>query len=130
MLPKDGTRFALEVRNKAFVCAPLIDFIDHHGVALALIDHPWMASCGQLFKTQGIITAPFTYIRWLGDRKGIEQITKRFNKPVVEREADLDRWVAPIQDVLQKGVQVYGFVNNHYGGYAPAKLHYLAARLS
>jgi uncharacterized protein YecE (DUF72 family) len=106
-----------------------LDLLHHHGVALALIDHPWMAPCAQLFKTQGIVTAPFLYVRWLGDRKGIEKITKVFNQRVVEREADLDRWVPHLKNLLESGVKVYGFVNNHYGGYAPADIDHLAKRL-
>lgn len=130
LLPRDGTRFAVEVRNKAWVCAPLLDLLHEHGVAMTLIDHPWMAPCNTLFRTQGILTAPFTYIRWLGDRHGIEKITKVFNQRVVERDADLERWVPHIEQVLEKGVKVYGFVNNHYGGYAPADIDYLRRRLS
>ena len=39
------------------------------------------------------ITVEWTYIRWLGDRKGIEQITKVWDKVVVDRANLLSGWV-------------------------------------
>jgi hypothetical protein len=41
-------------------------------VALALVDHAWMPRPRELFETGDPVTADFTYIRWLGDRKAIE----------------------------------------------------------
>jgi len=35
------------------------------------------------------ITANFTYVRWLGDRKGIEEKTKVWNELIVDRRTDL-----------------------------------------
>src|SRR3990172_3862318 len=40
-LPKDR-RFAVEVRNKNWLGAELYDVLRQRGMALALIDHPWM----------------------------------------------------------------------------------------
>ena len=39
------------------------------------------------------ITTDWTYIRWLGDRKGIERITKTWNKTVVDRTNEMSGWV-------------------------------------
>jgi len=131
LLPEDGDHeFALEVRNKTWVTAPLLDMLTHHRVALALIDHPWMSRPGPLFHTQGLFTAPFLYIRWLGDRKGIEAITQVWNETVVDRNADLDAWVPGIQQALEKNLRVYGYVNNHYGGYAPNDVAHLENALA
>ncbi len=40
-LPK-GYRFAVEIRNKGWIGPKLLGLLREHGVALALIDHPWM----------------------------------------------------------------------------------------
>ncbi|MEK7314644.1 MAG: DUF72 domain-containing protein, partial [Candidatus Eisenbacteria bacterium] len=40
-LPRDR-RFAVEIRNKTWVAEPLLTLLRDHGVAFALIDHPWM----------------------------------------------------------------------------------------
>lgn len=39
------------------------------------------------------VTADFVYVRWLGDRKGIEEQTKIWDKTVVDRRGDLVKWV-------------------------------------
>jgi len=129
LLPQGEFQFALEVRNKSWVCQPLFDVLHAHNIALALIDHPWMDGCDRLFKHQDLITGPFAYIRWLGDRKGIEKVTTVWDKQVVERTRDLDRWVPPIKQLIDQQVRVYGYVNNHYSGHAPADIDYLAASL-
>ena len=39
------------------------------------------------------ITADFTYVRFLGDRKSIEEQTKVWDKVIVDRRAELSEWV-------------------------------------
>ena len=71
-LPK-GYRFALEIRNKQWLTAEFFDLLREHRVAYALIDQAWMPRPSEIFEKFDPITADFTYIRLLGDRKGIEQ---------------------------------------------------------
>ena len=52
-------------------------------VALTLVDHVWMPRPRELFEKFDPIAADFTYIRWLGDRKGIEEKTKIWDKTIV-----------------------------------------------
>jgi len=42
-----------------------------------------------------LITADFTYVPWLGNRKGIEEVTKTWEKTVVDRREDLTNLVEP-----------------------------------
>ncbi|HNR29641.1 MAG TPA: DUF72 domain-containing protein, partial [Candidatus Hydrogenedentes bacterium] len=118
-LPQDGPQFAVEVRNKTWLRPPLFDLLRSHGVALALIDHPWMPRPGALFAQAAPVTADFTYIRWLGDRKGIEQLTTVWRETIVDRARDIEEWLPPIKALLERKVRVYGYVNNNYSGYAP-----------
>ena len=74
-LPKDH-KFALEIRNKNWLVPQFIEALRERGVALALIDQSWMPRPAQWFEKFDLITADFTYVRWLGDRKGIEEQTK------------------------------------------------------
>ena len=111
--------FAVEVRNKAWITKKLCNVLAEHGVTLALIDHPWMYRPAQMFKHDEIITGDFLYVRWLGDRKGIEEITTTWNEHVVDRANDMKQWVPGIKSVLDAGTNVLGYVNNHYSGYAP-----------
>ena len=116
-LPPDR-RYAVEVRNKTFVTARLLGLLRRHRVALALIDHPWFFGVEQLMRREGVLTADFAYIRWLGDRKAIEKRTTRWDRLIVDRRRDMGRWIPAIRGMLDRGVTVYGYFNNHYAGYA------------
>ena len=69
------------------------------------------------------------YIRWLGDRYGIEKITTTWNETVVDRIADLEEWTHYIQTLLDRPCPIFGYVNNHYSGYAPAAVELLEGLL-
>jgi uncharacterized protein YecE (DUF72 family) len=120
-LPKEY-QWALEIRNKGWITLDLLNLLGKYNVAFAMIDQSWMPPIDQLLKRYNLDTANFAYIRWLGDRKGIEEITNEWDKVVIDRRADLARWVVPVQKLLSSGRQVYGFFNNHYAGHAPASL--------
>jgi uncharacterized protein YecE (DUF72 family) len=66
------------------------------------------------------ITTDWTYLRWLGDRKGIEEITRTWNKTVVDRTGQLSSWVDFCDQTTKRGVTVYAYANNHYAGFGPA----------
>lgn len=115
-------RFALEIRNKYWLGPPLYELLRKHNVALTLIDHPWMPRPKEYFSKGDVITSDFTYIRWLGDRKGIEEITKLWDKTVVDRSAELAEWVEACRNFLKRKIRMFAFANNHYGGHAPDTL--------
>jgi uncharacterized protein YecE (DUF72 family) len=118
----EGTtiRYAVEIRNKSWLDARFADLLREHKVALALTDQVWMPRPREIFEKFDPITTDFTYIRWLGDRKGIERQTKTWDKTIVDRRADLQEWVKYCYQTMQRGVKVYAFANNHYAGHAPA----------
>lgn len=120
-LPEER-RFAVEIRNKYWLGPPLYDLLRKHKVALALIDHPWMPRPKEWFAKGDAITADFTYIRWLGDRKGIEELTTTWDKTIVDRKSDLENWVEACRSFLKKKIRVFAFANNHYAGHAPATI--------
>lgn len=69
-----------------------------------------------------LVTADFAYVRWLGNRKGIEEQTTTWDKTVIDRENDLKSWVVVLRRlVLDKRIRkIFAFANNHYAGHAPA----------
>lgn len=121
LLPRDR-RFAVEVRNKPFVTEAYLDLLREHRVAFTLIDHPWFERPGRLMARHDVLTADFTYVRWLGDRYKIEEITKNWDKVVVDREREMEEWAKVIAQLLARNVRVYAFANNHFTGHAPAAL--------
>jgi uncharacterized protein YecE (DUF72 family) len=66
------------------------------------------------------ITTDWAYVRWLGDRKGIEQITRTWHKVVVDRTNQLSSWVDFCDQTTRRGVTVYAYANNHDAGFGPA----------
>src|SRR6202171_2829248 len=115
-LPK-GHRFAVEIRNKNWLAPPFVEALRERVLALALIDQSWMPRPAHWFEKLDPIAADFTYVRLLGDRKGIEKETKVWNKVIVDRSSELNEWV----NILGKlKIPIYVYANNHYAGYSPA----------
>jgi uncharacterized protein YecE (DUF72 family) len=110
-------KFAVEIRNSAWLDAELAGLLRDHSVALVLQDRSWMPDPGELQFDP--ITAGWTYIRWLGDRKGIEEQTTVWDKTIVDRTLELQSWVDYCYQTTRRGVLVYAYANNHYAGYAP-----------
>jgi len=120
-LPKDRA-FAVELRNKYWINDRLLDLLRARNVALALIDHPWMTPVEQLMARQDVVTANFAYLRWLGDRKGIEERTQSWDKIIVDRTREMETWIPIIRALLKRGINILGFFNNHYAGFAPGSI--------
>ena len=120
-LPADH-KFAVEIRNKEWLDARLTELLREHHVALVLQDQSWMPHPNELESQFDPITADWTYIRWLGDRKGIERTTKIWNRTVVERRPQLRNWVEFCQRVRRRGCTIFAYANNHYAGHAPATI--------
>jgi uncharacterized protein YecE (DUF72 family) len=118
-LPKDH-KFAVEIRNKSWLVPQFIETLRERGIGLALIDQSWMPRPAQYFEKFDPITADFTYVRWVGDRKEIELQTKVWDKIIVDRHAELSDWANILEKVHQRKIPIYAYANNHYAGYGPA----------
>ena len=124
-LPKDGFRYVVEIRNKAWVKPDLLDVLRRHGVSLALVDHAWMPHGDEVTKTLDPVTGPDCYVRLLGDRKGIEQITTTWEKEVLFHDERMERWARLVVGMMKRGIRSLVYVNNHYGGHAPSTVRRL-----
>ncbi len=120
-LPRDK-KFALEIRNKAWLTPAFADLLREHAVALVLQDQSWMPGYAEMESKFDPITTDWTYIRWLGDRKGIEQITKTWEKTVIDRTDAMQGWVDSCVKIQKRGATIFAYANNHYSGFAPATL--------
>ena len=124
-LPREPFRYAVEIRNKAWLKAPFVEMVRSHGVSLTLVDHGWMPHGADIDERFDVITGDDIYIRLLGDRKAIESITTTWEKEVVTHDASMLRWAKLIAKYIDQGVRVLVFVNNHYAGHAPATVQRL-----
>ena len=106
----DNLRFSVELRNKAWLTEKAVfELFCQKNIAFCLVDHPWMP------KTD-TCTADFSYIRFLGDRKLIED---DFSYVRNERKEDLLYWAELMRRHADRGKEIFAFFNNHYSGHAP-----------
>jgi uncharacterized protein YecE (DUF72 family) len=120
-LPTDH-KFAVEIRNKKWLDARFADLLREHNVALALTDTSFVPRPWEMEEKLDLFTADFAYVRWLGDRKGIEKLTETWDKPIVDRTKDLRNWVALLKQMVntKKILKMFAYANNHYQGHGPA----------
>ncbi|HEV3419600.1 MAG TPA: DUF72 domain-containing protein [Candidatus Acidoferrum sp.] len=120
-LPKDH-KFVVEIRNKTWLDATFAEVLREHNVALALTDASFVPRPWEMKDKFDMITANFAYVRWLGDRHGIEKITQVWDKTVVDRTEDLKNWVQFVRQMVlsRKLRHIFLFANNHFAGHGPA----------
>ena len=118
-LPTDH-KFAVEIRNKNWLDAEFADVLRERNVALALTDTSFVPRPWEIKNSFDLITASFIYVRWLGDRKGIEEVTKTWDKTVVDRREDLTNWVELFRTFVVRNLKIFAYANNHYAGHGPA----------
>jgi uncharacterized protein YecE (DUF72 family) len=111
-------KFALEIRNKDWMNERFADFLRKHKVALVLIDQLWMPLPDHLHFDY--VTADFSYVRLLGDRKGMQTKTRTWDKVIVNRSTELRSWVDVCQRIYKRGGSVFVYAENGYAGHAPA----------
>lgn len=126
-LPAD-VRWAVEVRQAGWMAAgvlpDLLSLLAEHGVALALSDGRWVPRSVVL----GLVarpTADFHYLRWMGPNRDLTV----FSRVQVDRTDELSSWAHAIRAVSQRGVDVWGYVNNHFSGHSPASARQLQRML-
>lgn len=114
----EGPRYAVEVRNRAWLTPDLGEILSNHNTAMVLQDLHYMPKLDW-------ITADFTVIRWLGRRKDIMQ----FDRIQIDRTQELEVWAERVRGFLEQGVDVFGFFNNHYAGHSPESVRQFAEML-
>ena len=107
-----GFRYAVEVRHKSWLGSDLAAMLGEHGAALALIDYPRMPRVEEA-------TAPFVYIRWLGNR---QEFPSGHTHAKRDRTEDLRWWSERVDRFLSEGREVFAYANNHYQNHSPSTL--------
>ena len=97
----------------------LIDLLREHNVALASTDLANMPRPWEMEEKLDLVTTDFLYVRWLGDRKGIEALTTTWDKTIVDRADDLRNWADLFRQFVSRDLKVYAYATNHYAGHGP-----------
>jgi uncharacterized protein YecE (DUF72 family) len=117
LLPREQP-FAVEIRNREWLDAEFADMLRSFNVALVLQDMGTMPEPSEI--SFDPITANFSYVRLLGNRKQIELATTVWDKVVADKTEKVSDWVRHCLQVQRRGVKQYVYANNHYEGYSPA----------
>jgi uncharacterized protein YecE (DUF72 family) len=128
-LPADF-RYAVEVRNKAWIGPPLLDLLRQRSAALVLVDLAYMPHPADLARQHDLVTTDFVYARLIGDRKAVEARTKTFGRVVLDQSARLERWAELLGELIPRVRVTYAYANNHYAGHGPATIRDLARRVA
>jgi len=115
-LPREH-RFAMEIRNRKWLDAEFADMLRSCNVALVLQDLHTMPGPSEM--SFDPVTADFSYVRLLGNRKQIETTTTVWQKIVEDKTEQVSAWVRYCQTVQRRGVKQYVYANNHYEGFGP-----------
>jgi glutaredoxin len=71
-----------------------------------------------------IVTGPFGYVRLLGDRKAVDDLTPTLDHIVIDRSEQIRDDAKAIKK-LSESVPVIVAVNNHFAGYSPQTIREL-----
>ena len=80
---------ALEIRNKVWVTTKLLDCLRARHVVFALTDQALMPSPLSLMEQLDVVTGPFGYVRLLGDRKAVDDLTPTLDHIVIDRSEQI-----------------------------------------
>ena len=125
--PKD-VPVAVEVRNKGWIGAPLLDCLRTHGAAFVLADQAWMLMPLDVVHRYDVVTGPFAYVRLLGDRAAVDAATKTLDRVVIDCGGQVQADAEAIR-LLAERVHVFAYINNHFAGYAPETVRQLREAL-
>jgi uncharacterized protein YecE (DUF72 family) len=114
LLPPD-LRFAVEFRHPGWVRRETYELLLDHRVAWALSDGRWIPR-STVLKLAARPTAGFHYLRWMGLNRDLTD----FSRVQIDRSDEMRAWVEAIRPQTLHGVEVFGYVNNHFAGHSPA----------
>lgn len=117
----DGFVFSIEIRNPNYLNEDYFQFIREHKIGHVFLQGYYMPSIFEIYKKFKDYIKDFTVIRLHGpDRHGIENRSGgQWNKILDAKDDELEKLIEMIEELLDRNVDIYLNVNNHYEGSAP-----------
>jgi hypothetical protein len=115
----------VEIRIRPWLDERFTGLLREYSVALALTDTSFMLSPWEMKEKFDLVTTDFVYVRWLGDRHGFEEITRVWDRTVVDRTQELRNWVEVFRTLVtnKKISELFAFANNHFSGNGPSTVN-------
>ncbi|MBN1302108.1 MAG: DUF72 domain-containing protein [Melioribacteraceae bacterium] len=116
---------ALEIRNPNYLNDSLFRFIENEKIITVLLHGYYMPPVFEVYEKYKDYILGTVVIRLHGpDRRGIEKTTGGdWSRIVAPKDNELQKIVNMITDLLNREVDVYLNVNNHYEGSAPLTIN-------
>lgn len=130
-LPR-GFRFAVEIRNATWLDSDFLALLRSHEVALVLSDYYTMPTLAAIERDLDPLTADFSVVRFLGNRKQMDDLIARkkkedgkqreFDEVIVDRTPEMRRWVPALKRLAPRASRLFLYFNNHYAGFGPGSV--------
>ncbi len=119
--------YSIEIRNPNYLNEHYFGFLNVHGLSHVFLEGYYMPSVVAVYKKFKSFIKNNVVIRLIGpERNKMEEITgKKWNKIVAPKDDALKQIAGMISELLDKNVDVYVNVNNHYEGSAPLTIEKL-----
>jgi uncharacterized protein YecE (DUF72 family) len=75
LLPREF-KWGIEIRNSKWIQAPLLDILKNREISRVFIDYCTMDPLPKLANRNDVFTAPFVYVRFLGNRQQMDAAVK------------------------------------------------------
>jgi len=131
LLPSEF-KWGIEIRNSKWLRPELLDLLRSRQISLVFIDYYTMNPLPKLAHREEVFTAPFVYVRFLGNHKEMDAAVKQarengtrrldWESLIQDRTDQMKQWIPPIQDIVARQIPTYVYFNNHYAGYAPGSV--------
>ena len=116
-----GYTYAIETRNPNYLNMNYFEFLRSHDLSHVFLQGYYMPDILGIFEKYKNHLNKTSIIRLHGpDRPGMEAKTKeKWNEIVDPKDKELKGIVQMVKELMDKGLEVYVNVNNHYEGSAP-----------
>ncbi len=118
LLPVD-LRFAFEFRHPSWLREDVIELLNKHNAALALVEGQWIARRAQWRMVESL-AADFAYVRFMGARD-----LARFDAVQRPQDKNLKLWAEAVRRLADRFSHAYVYFSNFYEGHAPASANSL-----
>jgi uncharacterized protein YecE (DUF72 family) len=114
-------QYGVEIRNPNYLNESYFRFLNQHKLGHVFLQGYYMPPIHTIYNQFSELIDNMAIIRLHGpDRKKIEDLTKKtWNDIVLPKDDDLS-WIIPmIQHIMDRNIDIYVNVNNHFEGSAP-----------
>ncbi len=125
-------KWGVEIRNSKWLGPELLELLRAHGVSLVFIDYYTMDPLHKVASRPEVFTAPFVYIRFLGNHRQMDGLVKKAREEgsrkadweslIQDRTPEMKLWIPAIRQVVARETPTFVYFNNHYAGYAPGSV--------